>query len=365
MVISAPPAPMSREPIYSFTKMNEQEFNRIYQKALRDIVAEGLFDRIKGVMQSNRTKLIQMLEKEGFSEDYHDEGRYDMGMELDADGTEGRVRISIPKNDLIWQVEEEGYYNDDNWGEIKDISKKTDAELQKIVQFIMAKVTRIDTPSPNSVDYKKYQANRATKKYDTRKKHADGEEWKNLQEKNSTMVPLANTLHNHAKAATRVALKFQGTKRQQLEQWRKAFKAYQKVQHVYWKQGIAGMKKAGKGLGERPIEEWLAEFDKESAEGYRKHSEELDKVSKIAVIISKKLGINEFGWPAGPDSSTVITVWEVYERDGTGCLIYLREEDARASDIFENGHDKISKANLRLSADEIKTLQARKPIYLS
>jgi hypothetical protein len=180
------------------------------------------------------------------------------------------------------------------------------------------------------------------------------------------MNALANTLHNHAKAATKVALKFQGTQRQQLEQWRKAYKAYNKVADAYWKQGIAGMKKAGRdNFGAQPIEDWLKEFDKESADGYRKFSDEAEKLAKICRIISDKLPLKEFGWQPGPDTSTVITVWEVYERDGTGCLLYINEEDARASDIFENGNDIISKANVRLSADEIKTLQARKPIYIS
>jgi hypothetical protein len=83
--------------------------------------------------------------------------------------------------------------------------------------------------------------------------------------------------------------------------------------------------------------------------------------------------IEEFGWsadaaakPAGQeDTSSVVTVWEVYERDGTGCLIYLNETDARNSDFFENGNDIISKANVRLSANEIKILKAGNPIYIS
>ncbi len=53
----------------------------------------------------------------------------------------------------------------------------------------------------------------------------------------------------------------------------------------------------------------------------------------------------------------VVSVWEVYERDGTGCVAYLNEKDARNSDVFENGYDKIAKSDVRVTPEQYQTLK--------
>ena len=65
------------------------------------------------------------------------------------------------------------------------------------------------------------------------------------------------------------------------------------------------------------------------------------------------------------DNDSLVTVWEVYERDGTGCVAYLNEKDARESDIFENGYDKISKTTIRVSPQERQNLNQHGYIYVT
>ena len=58
------------------------------------------------------------------------------------------------------------------------------------------------------------------------------------------------------------------------------------------------------------------------------------------------------------DSPVTVKVWEVYERDGTGCVAYLNKEDAQNSEVFENGYDRIVQSTVIVSPKELNTLKS-------
>jgi len=59
----------------------------------------------------------------------------------------------------------------------------------------------------------------------------------------------------------------------------------------------------------------------------------------------------------------LIDLWEVYERDGTGCAMYLYKEDAKNCDCFPNGYDKIVLSKVYVSIGDMALLESRLPIF--
>ena len=59
------------------------------------------------------------------------------------------------------------------------------------------------------------------------------------------------------------------------------------------------------------------------------------------------------------------TIWEVYERDGSSCALYLDEKDAKACDVFPNGYDKISKSTIYVSIGDLALLEAGIPVIIT
>ena len=55
-------------------------------------------------------------------------------------------------------------------------------------------------------------------------------------------------------------------------------------------------------------------------------------------------------------SDKPMTLWEAYERDGTGCACYLYRELAENCDIFEKGIDRVVRSTVRVSDEEVNTL---------
>lgn len=122
-----------------------------------------------------------MFKQQGFKEAYWDnemgDDKLEKAMELHDDGTEGIVELIFFKDSVSWSVNEDGFGAGDR-GNI-DLSKNLKpADLQKIVDFIMHKVNRTDAPSPNSVEYKKWNADREARRLRNLRRPEPGEEWK-------------------------------------------------------------------------------------------------------------------------------------------------------------------------------------------
>lgn len=62
----------------------------------------------------------------------------------------------------------------------------------------------------------------------------------------------------------------------------------------------------------------------------------------------------------------LVTVYELYETDGLGCVQFLTRELAEANrDIFEETDVAIDSVQVWLSSEEIELLKKGKPIFCS
>ena len=58
----------------------------------------------------------------------------------------------------------------------------------------------------------------------------------------------------------------------------------------------------------------------------------------------------------------LVGVWEVYERDQQHSVAYLREEDARNSNVYDEV-DLVAKATIWVSPESFEILKQGKPLY--
>ena len=64
-----------------------------------------------------------------------------------------------------------------------------------------------------------------------------------------------------------------------------------------------------------------------------------------------------------PNNCKLMALWEAYERDGSGCAMYLYKADAEACDAFDNGCDRVTLSHVLVSTKQLETLYARQPIF--
>jgi len=128
---------------------------------------EGIKDALNSLFRINLRKLINLLEKDGFTKDEKYSETYGLtytkALDLTVDGDEeGMVQVTFSNrkyDGVTVNIKEEGFEESDYFV-IKDLSKKTDVEIVNIFKTIKSKVERTDRPSPNSSEYKAYMQQR-------------------------------------------------------------------------------------------------------------------------------------------------------------------------------------------------------------
>ena len=489
MVTSAPPVPMSREPIYSFTKMDAlintllkqaqaltkvalkfqgtqrqqleqwRKAAKAYQKVSHAYWKQGIaglrksgdglgdrttdewmtafdketangykkyqeeFDKIAKICNiiskkipmrmteqpqqeglksmfgfDNWSKLLKLLKRDGFTEDFHDDGVYTKAMELTADGDEGIVSVENMVNMVIIRFTDETGVGPRGIDLVKDFNDQPSNIVQSTFEKIQGYVNRVNGASPNS---KKFQIKKQMRQKVA--KEMGMEEGVGTEDPNNPLYVEYVKDMPHEEPFMQGGQKFQFVqakypngkldigvyafsgdivygyeafrKMYNINEIRKPSAAFDAPIAPELKKSTI-LDKIGKWLETQTMSpkekrdvltRWKAienEMENDPLWNPKNSAQDVLRIAKSQGKLSEQ-EIKEFGWAMGPDTSTAITVWEVYERDGTGCLLYLHEEDARNSDFFENGNDIISKANVRLSTAEIKILQTRQPICIS